>query len=77
VQTASSAPCETGAAAAANPAPTVQAPDDVMEKLVWSKISSALKRLGFRSRNFLAQLLSEPQEQVHPGSTIKFREALE
>src|ERR1700730_5932016 len=26
---------------------------------VWSKISNALKRLGFRSRNFLAQLLSE------------------
>ena len=25
---------------------------------VWSKISNALKRLGFRSRNFLAQLLS-------------------
>ena len=23
---------------------------------VWSKISNALKRLGFRSRNFLAQL---------------------
>ncbi len=27
--------------------------------LVWSKISNALKRLGFRSRNFLAQLVSE------------------
>jgi hypothetical protein len=26
---------------------------------VWSKISNALKRLGFRSHNFLAQLLSE------------------
>src|SRR5450759_27219 len=26
---------------------------------VWSKISNALKRLGFRSQNFLAQLLSE------------------
>src|SRR5258708_25267318 len=25
----------------------------------WSRISNALKRLGFRSRNFLAQLLSE------------------
>src|SRR5258708_4739908 len=27
--------------------------------LAWSKISNALKRLGFRSRNFLAQLVSE------------------
>src|SRR5882762_7335878 len=27
--------------------------------VVWSKISNALKRLGFRSRNFLAQLVSE------------------
>src|ERR1035441_2469324 len=27
--------------------------------VVWSKISNALKRLGFRSHNFLAQLLSE------------------
>src|SRR5207249_719104 len=26
---------------------------------VWSKISNVLKRLGFRSRNFFAQLLSE------------------
>src|SRR5205085_2715602 len=26
---------------------------------VWSKISNALRRLGFRSRNFLAQLVSE------------------
>src|ERR1035437_10286784 len=26
---------------------------------LWSKISNALKRLGFRSHNFLAQLLSE------------------
>src|ERR1035441_10988703 len=26
---------------------------------VWSKISNALKRLGFQSHNFLAQLLSE------------------
>src|ERR1039458_7725578 len=26
---------------------------------LWSKISSALKKLGFRSHNFLAQLLSE------------------
>ena len=31
----------------------------VMVLLVWSKISNALKRLGFRSRNFLAQLLPE------------------
>src|SRR6516225_4735546 len=28
-------------------------------KVVWSKISIVLKRLGFRSRNFFAQLLSE------------------
>src|SRR5438874_10069199 len=27
--------------------------------MVWSKISNVLKRLGFRSRNFSAQLLSE------------------
>jgi len=27
--------------------------------LAWSKVSNALKRFGFRSRNFLAQLLSE------------------
>ena len=45
---------------------------------VWSKISNALKRLGFRSRNFLAQLLSETSRAgTNPGSTIKFREALE
>src|ERR1039457_7202828 len=30
-----------------------------MDFPVWSKISNALKRLGFRSHNFLAQLLSE------------------
>src|ERR1035437_5807496 len=29
------------------------------ELLVWSKISNTLKRLGFQSHNFLAQLLSE------------------
>jgi hypothetical protein len=28
-------------------------------ELVWSKISNALKKLGFRSHNFLTQLLSE------------------
>jgi hypothetical protein len=45
---------------------------------VWSKISNALKRLGFRYSNFLAQLLSENLKSMyHPGSTIKFREALE
>jgi hypothetical protein len=45
---------------------------------VWSKISNALKRLRFRSRNFLAQLLSETSRECNnPGSTIKFREALE
>src|SRR6266481_4461740 len=50
-----------------------------MRERVWSKISNALKRLSFRSRNFLAQLLSEvkPREHVQCGSTIKFREALE
>ena len=31
---------------------------------VWSKISNALKRLGFRSRNFLAQLLSEVRDET-------------
>ena len=30
-----------------------------MQEAVWSKISNALKGLGFRSHNFLAQLLSE------------------
>ena len=46
--------------------------------LVGSKISNALKRLGLRSHNFLAQLLSENLKSMyHPGSTIKFREALE
>src|SRR6266566_2534108 len=45
---------------------------------VWSKISNALKRLGFRSRNFLAQLVSETSR----ACTIRvrrssFREALE
>ena len=38
---------------------------------VWSKISNALKRLGFRSRNFLLKSM------YNSGSTIKFREALE
>ena len=32
---------------------------EVVLDLVWSKISNALKKLGFRSHNFLAQLLSE------------------
>src|SRR5216684_9109213 len=46
--------------------------------LVWSKISNALKRLGFRSRNFLAQLVSETSR----ACTIRvrrssFKEALE
>jgi len=36
---------------------------------VWSKISSALKRLGFRSRNFLVQLLSETSR----AGTIRVR----
>jgi hypothetical protein len=27
---------------------------------VWSKISNVLKRFGFRSHNFITQLLSEP-----------------
>ena len=39
--------------------------------LAWSKISNALKRLGFRSRNFLLKSM------YNSGSTIKFREALE
>ena len=42
-----------------------------MVLLVWSKISNALKRLGFRSRNFLLKSM------YNSGSTIKFREALE
>src|SRR5271169_4477788 len=42
---------------------------------LWSRISNALKKLGFRSHNFLAQLLSE--SMYNPGSTIKFRKALE
>jgi len=46
--------------------------------LVGSKISNALKRLGFRSHNLLAQPLSETLKSMYnPGSTIKFREALE
>src|ERR1035438_9614744 len=36
---------------------------------VWSKISNALKRLGFRSHNFLAQLLS----QTARACTIRVR----
>src|SRR5258708_4616001 len=38
---------------------------------VWSKISNALKRLGFRSRNFLAQLLSETSR----ACTIRVRQS--
>jgi hypothetical protein len=34
---------------------------------VWSKIPNALKRLGFRSRNSIAQLLSETSEHVQSG----------
>src|ERR1035438_1391388 len=30
---------------------------------VWSRISNALKRLGFRSHNFLTQLLSETSRE--------------
>jgi hypothetical protein len=55
----------------------VSRPESQNGNPVWSKISNALKRLGFRSRNFLAQVVSEPQEHVQSGSTIKFREALE
>src|SRR5260370_8350184 len=36
---------------------------------IWSKISNALKRLGFRYRNFLAQLLSETSK----ACTIRVR----
>jgi transposase len=44
----------------------------------WSRISNALKRLGFRSHSLLAQLLSENlKSKYNSGSTIKFREALE
>src|ERR1017187_1530035 len=38
---------------------------------VWSKISNALKRLGFRSHNFLAQLLSETSR----ACTIRVRQS--
>src|ERR1039458_6279506 len=53
-------------------------PDAEAENPVWSKISNALKRLGFRFHNFLAQLLSETSR----ACTIRvqrssFREALE
>jgi len=40
---------------------------DKIRHAVWSKIPNALKRLGFRSHNFLAQLLSETQEHVQFG----------
>src|SRR5207344_1650559 len=47
---------------------------------VWSKISNALKRLGFRSRNFLAQLLSEASRactiRVRRSSTGRLWNAL-
>src|SRR5664279_5496116 len=36
---------------------------------VWSRISNALKRLGFQSHNFLAQLLSETSR----AGTIRVR----
>jgi hypothetical protein len=36
---------------------------------VWSKISNALKRLGFRSRNFLAQLRAVSWISIFTGST--------
>jgi hypothetical protein len=39
---------------------------------VWSKISNALKRLGFRAHNFLAQLLSETSR----ACTIRVRDQL-
>src|SRR6266513_2804330 len=42
-----------------------------MVHVVWSKISNALKRLGFRSRNFLAQLLSETSR----AGTIRVRQS--
>ena len=37
----------------------VRTPNRATENPVWSQISNALKRLGFRSRNFPAQLVSE------------------
>src|SRR5664280_3842703 len=37
--------------------------------VVWSKISNALKRLGFQSHNFLTQLLSE----ISRACTIRVR----
>src|ERR1035441_8535065 len=39
---------------------------------VWSKISNALKRLGFHSHNFLTQLLSETSR----ACTIRVRDQL-
>jgi hypothetical protein len=37
---------------------------------VWSKISNALKRLGFRSRNFLAQQVATgcPSPKLRDGA---------
>jgi hypothetical protein len=51
---------------------------EILGYRIWSKISNALKNLGFRSRNFLAQLLAETSR----ACTIRirrssFREALE
>src|SRR5947208_13558681 len=40
-----------------------------LQQIPWSKISNVLKRLGFRSRNFLAQLVSETSR----ACTIRFR----
>src|SRR5438046_1175221 len=34
--------------------------DNRLPTPVWSKISNVLKRFGFRSHNFITQLLSEP-----------------
>src|SRR5580692_190573 len=48
----------------------VPSPDETTARdPVWSKISNALKRLGFRSCNFLAQLLSETSR----ACTIRIR----
>jgi hypothetical protein len=46
--------------------------------VIWSKISNALKRIGFRSHNLLGQLVSENlNSKYNPGSAIQFMEALE
>ena len=62
---------EIAGVARAHMMPPLPVPVDMVKNL------KCIEKAWFPSRNFLAQPFLKPQEHVNPGSTIKFREALE